>query len=170
MDGSRGVARRTLTSDASGVWQSYGVRPAVPEQRVAPRAGEPGTLRAKIIARAGRWRCDADHILPSIMHVGQARPRAAPLMLFILAALGCGAPSADETQATARSWTATLRLASAERRDGAITARYARQLRERAASALGELRAAPGQSPASRAATDSLAAVLATLDVERSER
>jgi hypothetical protein len=96
-----------------------------------------------------------------------------PLLALVPTALaGCGAsPDLHKELETVSSWTATARLAVGERRAGATTATYTRQLRDRAAMALDEQRktlSEAARSPEDRAraaaALDSLALGVRALD------
>src|SRR5215208_201022 len=94
--------------------------------------------------------------------------------LAVLAAVSsaCGKPPDLEKElGTVQSWTATARLADDQRGRGAISRVYARQIRDRAAEALGQERQTLEQAARSvadraraRAATDSLAAAIRGLD------
>jgi hypothetical protein len=87
----------------------------------------------------------------------------------LCAACGSGSDPGKEL-ATIRSWTATAHLAFEERRAGATTATYTRQLRDRAARALDEERRqfagaerTPGGRARARPALDSLAEAIRAL-------
>src|SRR5215212_4019371 len=78
---------------------------------------------------------------------GRPLPRrrvvAALAALAVLGALQSASGSPPELEKeldTVRSWTATARLASDQRGDGAVSRVYARQLRDRASEALGKER------------------------------
>jgi hypothetical protein len=91
---------------------------------------------------------------------------------IVLTACGGGGDLTKQL-ATARSWTATMQLARAERRAGAITTTYSTQLADAARQALGEVRstlpsvAVDSSSAHSAAASlDSLDRAIRALDVE----
>jgi hypothetical protein len=94
------------------------------------------------------------------------------IVVALAASTGCGArPDLDKELATARSWTATARLAVEERRAGATTATYTSQLHDRAANALDEERTTLGKAARTpddraraRSALDSLALAVRALD------
>jgi hypothetical protein len=95
---------------------------------------------------------------------------SASVVLTAPAACASG-PDLDTELATVRSWTATARLAIAERRAGATTATYTRQLGDRAQSVLAEARRTLGPIARTAAdrqhaawALDSLARALRALD------
>ena len=97
-------------------------------------------------------------------------------LVFVAAATawcaGCASASdLDKELATVRSWTATAHLAVEERRGGATSAAYTRQVRDRAAEALDQERqqlAKAEHSPDDRArampALDSLTQAIHVLD------
>jgi hypothetical protein len=105
------------------------------------------------------------------LHPTPRRPLASlravlTLALAVAGATGCRSHSAAKELDTLRSWTATVRLAAAERSSGAITERYASQIqarattaRQAAASSLARS-AAAGDGRQTRAALDSLDAAL----------
>jgi hypothetical protein len=90
--------------------------------------------------------------------------------VLVLALVACGgAPELDKELDTVRSWTASVELASAELRTGAVTRRYGEQIRDRAAAALATSRtdlAVAADSPRVRSATDSLDAALRSFGAE----
>lgn len=101
-----------------------------------------------------------------------SRARLALVLLF--AAVGCGSPPPiDKQLETLGSWTATLHLAKELHGDGAITATYATQLRDRAGEELQNASTTIGKSARTRAdsayasgALDSLRNAIRQLEAE----
>jgi hypothetical protein len=101
-------------------------------------------------------------------------PVVRPLLAVVAltASTACSSrPDPDEVLATVRSWTATTQLALEERRAGATTATYTRQLRDRAAKALDAARLTLAEAAATsddrshaRPALDSLSLAIRALD------
>jgi hypothetical protein len=112
--------------------------------------------------------------LPPRVTRRSARARVRRLATGVATVLtACGGGDPTKQQATARSWTATMELARAERRAGAITIRYSTQLASAAGQALVELRRtlptlANDSSSARSAASslDSLDRAIRALDAE----
>jgi uncharacterized membrane-anchored protein len=101
------------------------------------------------------------------------QPRLA--LLLAVAAAGCGSsPDLEKELDTVRSWTATVRLASDERRTHATTAAYTAQLRDKATQALDQAKNGIPQAAHSsadrkraHAVVDSLARAVHLLDEGR---
>jgi hypothetical protein len=92
-------------------------------------------------------------------------PTCRPLLIIVLALVvpGCRGAGRDQELDTVRSWTSTMQLAMGQRARGAVPARYAAQLRDRASEALAEadrslasVDSTPDQRRATRSTLDSL--------------
>lgn len=128
-------------------------------------------------ASCSAWRCRRHHpeppdIVPDSAPTPLARrTRLAAVLLALPWGAGCGDPPPDKQLDTLRSWTATMELAAADRARGAVGARYAVDLRQRATEALAGASiekgaGAPPGTDRSRAlaAADSLRRAIAALD------
>jgi hypothetical protein len=100
-----------------------------------------------------------------------ARSARVAVLVVVLSGAACGDPPPEKQLDTLRSWTATMRLAAGDRARGAISARYADDLRHRAAEALAgaSIEKGTGAPPGTDrrqalAVADSLRRAIAALD------